>query len=312
MSRATASDRVERILSVLPWIVESQGTTLTEVCDRFGLTRQELTADLDLLMYDVGIHPFTPDARVDVILDDDKIYITLGDYFRRPLRLTHDEALALYAAGRAVLDRPEPDPTLARAVAKLGDALGSGAAEAVDVRLGDADPAILATVETAVRERRRLRIDYYSFGRDERSQREVDPERVVAEGGHWYLLGWCHTAEGPRSFRVDRIADAEMTDVAVLERPDGPAADLDLSDAERTVVLVIPGHEAWVADTFPTVSLQDLDDDRIRVELRVTATPWLERLLLRLGPDIEATDGQDGHDLRPLAAAAAARVLRRY
>ena len=312
MTRATASDRVERILSVLPWIVESQGTTLTEVCDRFGLTRQELTADLDLLMYDVGIHPFTPDARVDVILDGDKIYITLGDYFRRPLRLTHDEALALYAAGRAVLDRPEPDPTLARAVAKLGDALGSGAAEAVDVRLGDADPAILATVETAVRERRQLRIDYYSFGRDERSQRDVDPERVIAEGGHWYLLGWCHTAQGPRSFRVDRIAAAEVTDVAVVDRPDSPAADLDLSDAERTVVLVIPRQVAWVADTFPTVSLQELPDDQIRVELRVTATPWLERLLLRLGPDIQATDGQDGHDLRPLAAAAAARVLRRY
>ena len=43
----------------------------------------------------------------------------------------------------------------------------------------------------------------------------------------------------------------------------------------------------------------------------MTATPWLERLLLRLGPEVEATSG-DGEDLSPLAGAAAARVLRRY
>jgi proteasome accessory factor C len=311
VSRATASERVERILSVLPWIVESQGSTVTDVCERFGLTESELTSDLDLLMYEVGIHPFTPDARVDVFIEEGRIFVTLGDYFRRPLRLTHDEALSLYAAGRAVLDRPSPDPTLARAVAKLGDALGTGAADAVDVRLGDADPAVLDAVERASRERRRLRIDYYSFGRDERTEREVDPERVLADGGHWYLLGWCHTAGGPRSFRVDRIASAEITDVAVQERPGTGGADLDLSDADETVVLEVPGTAAWVADTFPTLATEELADGRLRIELRVTATPWLERLLLRLGPDARATDGA-GRSLGPLASAAAARVLRRY
>ena len=312
MTRATASDRVERILSVLPWIVESQGATVAEVCGRFSLTEGELKSDLDLLMYDVGIHPFTPDALVDVILEGDHIFITLGDYFRRPLRLTHDEALSLYAAGRAVLDRPHPDPTLVRAVTKLGDALGSGTAEAVDVKLGDADPAVLETVERATGEGRRLRIDYYSFGRDERTEREVDPQTVVADGGHWYLLGWCHLAQGPRSFRIDRIAAAETTGTPVDQHGDAATADLDLSDAEETVVLVIPRSESWVADTYPTLSVRDTDDGRLRLELQVTATPWLERLLLRLGPDARATGAHDGRDLRPLAASAAQRVLRRY
>ena len=130
MSTATASERVERILSILPWIVEVPGTTVTEVCDRFGMSERDLRADLDLLMYEVGVHPFTPDARVDAYVDDDgRIFVHLGDYFRRPLRLTSDEGLVLYAAGQALLDRPDPDPVLSRAVDKLGAVLGDGVSD---------------------------------------------------------------------------------------------------------------------------------------------------------------------------------------
>lgn len=46
--------------------------------------------------------------------------------------------------------------------------------------------------------------------------------------------------------------------------------------------------------------------------VRVAAEPWLKRLLLRLGPSVEATDGSTGADLSPLGAEAAAQVLKRY
>ncbi|UDY36386.1 helix-turn-helix transcriptional regulator [Dermatobacter hominis] len=316
MSVATASERVERILSVLPWIVEEPGTTVEQVCDRFGMTERDLRADLDLLMYEVGIHPFTPDARVDAIVEDDgRIFVHLGDYFRRPLRLTPDEALVLYAAGRALLDRPDPDPVLARAVDKLSRVLGEGVADAVDVRLGDADPAVLSTVRQAAEDGRRLRIDYYSFGRDERSVREVDPVRVAALGGHWYLTAWCHTAQDVRAFRVDRITTAELTGDPVEAHAgageDDQHPDGDLSEG-RPVVLVVDAGDEWIVEAFPTTSVSAEGDGRVRVELRVTAEPWLQRLLLRLGSGAEANDATTGEDLRPLAADAAARVLRRY
>lgn len=313
MSPATASERVERILSVLPWIVEEPGTTVQQVCDRFGMTERDLRADLDLLMYEVGIHPFTPDVRVDAYVEDDgRIQIHLGDYFRRPLRLTPDEALVLYAAGQALLDRPDPDPVLARAVAKLATVLGDGADDSVDVRLGDADPDVLDAVRRATDAGRRLRIDYYSFGRDERTEREVDPLRLSARDGHWYLRAWCHRAGGVREFRVDRIGTAVPTGDAVDDHPNVEQADvLDLSDG-RPVVLVVGAEDEWIVDAVPTESVTTDADGRIRVVLRVTAEPWLQRLLLRLGPTVEARDVDTGEDLRPLGAHAARRVLQRY
>ena len=177
MSRVTATDRVQRILAVLPWIVQHQGATVDEICARFGLGRKELLDDLDFVFYNVGLHPFTPDMLAEVTIDEDRVTVHLGDYFRRPLRLTHEEALTLLAAGRALSARPgtDPDGTLQRAVDKLSAALGDGAGDAVDVALGEADPEVLAAARRAVGRAPRLTIDYYSYGRDEPSTRQVDP-----------------------------------------------------------------------------------------------------------------------------------------
>lgn len=312
--RVTATDRVQRILAVLPWIVQHQGATVDEICDRFGMRRADLVADLDFVFVNVGLHPFTPDMLADVSIEDDRVHVHLGDYFTRPLRLTHAEALTLFAAGRALEDRPgnDPDGTLHRAVAKLSAALGTTAEGAVEVALGDADAEVFSTVQTALSERRRLDIEYYSYARDETTRRTVDPYRVVSREGHWYLFGWCHTAGGERLFRVDRITTAELTDEH-FEAPEGAGDGIvDLSSSPRSVELIAPASARWVTETYPCDEFEELDDGRIRIVLPVTALPWLERLLLRLGPDVGATDLHTGEDLRPLGAAAAARVAARY
>lgn len=312
--RVTATERVERILAVLPWVVQHQGSTVDELCSRFGMNRTELIDDLEFVFYNVGLYPFTPDMLAEVLIEDDRVTVRLGDYFQRPLRLTHEEALTLLAAGRALQDRPgiDPDGTLRRAVAKLSQALGEGSVEAVDVELGAADPQVLAAVRTAVEQSRQVSIDYYSYGRDEPSRRLVEPWRLLAREGHWYVLAFCRTADGERLFRVDRIARAELTDASFEPPADLGDGAFELSEGTRTVELVGGPEIAWVAETFPVDEDEQLDDGRRRIVLPATATPWLERLLLRLGPDVEAVDRDSGASLAPIAAAAAQRLIERY
>ena len=45
MARVTATDRLQRILAILPWVVQHQGASIDEIVDRFGLTRDELVTD---------------------------------------------------------------------------------------------------------------------------------------------------------------------------------------------------------------------------------------------------------------------------
>ena len=67
----------------------------------------------------------------------------------------------------------------------------------------------------------------------------------------------------------------------------------------------------WVADTYPTESVVDGPHGSLDVVIAVTARPWLERLLLRLGGAVEILDADPG--IGPdVARTAAARVLDRY
>jgi predicted DNA-binding transcriptional regulator YafY len=65
-------------------------------------------------------------------------------------------------------------------------------------------------VGKALMTRRRLRIDYFTRHRNERSTREVSPQRLVHYRGNWYLDAWCHRSEGVRMFALDSIERATL------------------------------------------------------------------------------------------------------
>lgn len=316
MKRVTAVERVQRILTILPWIVDNQGCHVDEVCERFGISRDDLITDLDLVFVHVGLHPFTPDVLSDISIEDDRINVHLGDYFHRPLRLTSVEALVLLTAGKARARYSTGDDagreTLTSAVDKLSTALGAEANDTFDVQLGAADDEMLDTFRRAVEERHSVLIGYYTYGRDELSERLVDPHRLTSQGGFWYLSAFCHKAGALREFRVDRIYSAAPTE-STFEAPtntDGPA--WNLNERLHTVEIVGDSSVKWVSEMYPCDEVQELADGRLRIVLPVTATRWLERLLLRLAPSTTVIDIDTGEDLRPVAVEAARRILGRY
>jgi proteasome accessory factor C len=79
-------------------------------------------------------------------------------------------------------------------------------------------------------------------------------------------------------------------------RPDDPVVVLDLAPAAR-----------WVAERYPNEGIEARPDGFLRVTLRISEQAWLERLLLRAGPDAALVEG-DG----AAGPSAAGRVLARY
>jgi proteasome accessory factor C len=51
------------------------------------------------------------------------------------------------------------------------------------------------------------------------------------------------------------------------------------------VTLLLPRSARWVVETYPMTSVEELDDGSMRVRLAVSGRRWLERLLLRVGPE---------------------------
>lgn len=309
--RLTATERLRRMLAIVPWVAaQPDGATVDEICARFELDAAQLHDCLETAFM-VGLHPYTPDALIDVMIEDDRVHLHLPDFFTRPLRLTAEQALALLAAGRSLLSVPgtDPDGPLARGLAKLTASVGSGAS-LLDVELGAAGD-LVGTLRDAVSDHHPVAIEYYSFGRDEFTRRVVEPWRVHAEQGRWYVEAWCRSSNDVRVFRIDRIADASVlpetfeppadaAPVAVFRPgPDDPRVTLDLAPSAR-----------WVVEQYPVEAVEERPDGGVRATLAVVAIPWLERLLVRLGPEATMVDGPDA--LRSAGSSAARRILGRY
>gem|GEM_PF-6716493 len=206
----TALDRLRRLLAIIPWVAGSDGVDITAIVDRFDYPRDELLEDLKEVVWFVGVHPFTYDCLLEMTVDDERLWIRYGDWFRRPMKLDTAEIVALHAAGRSVAalaDGDEMGP-LERALTKLSAGLAVGGDKVVEVRLGSGFRDLLDQIQDAMARSTALEIDYYSYGRDSAGTRLVEPHRYHADKGHWYMSGYCHEAGGQRMFRLDRISRA--------------------------------------------------------------------------------------------------------
>jgi predicted DNA-binding transcriptional regulator YafY len=80
-----------------------------------------------------------------------------------------------------------------------------------------ARPEIVSAVESAVADRMVLRIDYTDRG-GQPTRRLVEAHGIAGGPGAWYLVGWCRTRDGPRTFKINRISSAALTSERAPER----------------------------------------------------------------------------------------------
>ncbi|HEY4314067.1 MAG TPA: WYL domain-containing protein [Actinomycetes bacterium] len=291
-----ATERLSRLLALVPYLVSRQGIPLSEAAAEFDITEAQLVKDLELLFV-CGTPGHLPDDLIDVDWDDGTVYLSNADPIARPLRLAVDEALALLVGLRALADVPglHDREVLERTLLKLEAAAGEAAAPSTQVRVEVEARGPLAEVRRALETGRRVHLTYFVPARDETTERDVDPMRVLLVDGRWYLEGWCRRAEDVRLFRLDRVDALTVLDLPA-EVP-AAAAERDLSeglfrptpdDTLVTLELAPPAH--WVADYYPVEDVVEVGDDLLLVRLRVADDAWLRQLALRLGGALRVLD----------------------
>jgi predicted DNA-binding transcriptional regulator YafY len=207
------SARLLRLLSLLQARREWPGP---ELADRLDVSERTVRRDVDRLRalgYPVdgtrgsaGGYRLGTSADVPPLLLDDEeavaIAVGLRTAARSPVTGIDETSLRALAKLEQVLP-----PRLRSRVAALADATvqipPDSPAPAVD-------PALLATLATAIRDRETVRFDYTrhdgtSTSDDGGAPRRVEPHRLVVWGRRWYLLAWDLERAGWRHFRVDRI-----------------------------------------------------------------------------------------------------------
>ena len=286
----SATEDVARMLTLVPWLLERPGASLTEIAETFGVRPTTIRRDLEHLDF-CGLPGLGGGDLFDVSLVGDRVVVTMADELRRPLKPTPSEALRLVLTVDAVTEvLGEELPALRSAIRKVREALGvpEGAAEVVEPSAG----AIVELLRAAIRERRRIRLDYQ--GRADRAPvpREVDPWALHLVDGAWYVQGHDHAARDPRTFRLDRVASLELLDVALeVAAPENlPPPRYVPKPNDTEVVVEVTPRGRWVMDALRVDDVEELPTGGARIRLRTDAPEWLAGTLLMAGTDVTVVE----------------------
>ncbi len=152
------------------------------------------------------------------------------------------------------------------------------------------------TVAHAAVKRRRLKILYFTRSRNERSERTVSPQVLLHYKENWYLVAWCHKADGLRMFALDAIEEASLMKEASKVASKKQVNDLIgrdfgiYSGTERqwAKLLFTPQQAPWImSETWHPDQVAQLKEDGSYL-LSVPFSDPRELLLeiLRIGPDV--------------------------
>ena len=336
MARVSASDQLTRLLALPAWVAEHPGVTVAEAAKHFGVTPAVIERDVNTLWVSGlpgGMHGDLVDFdAADFEAGRLRLSEPLG--LDRPVRLTRQEAISLLMALRVLADLLADDEASAPVIASTQQAvtalLSSGAStEDSDTRVDPgtvtstgSGPAhagrsshasrILATVRSALQDRRRLHLVYVS-ATDTPSERDVDPITLESDGSHMTLVGWCLSAKAERSFRLDRITSAEVLDTPSVRhrasrRTKQTAADHSAGDRPRATLVLHPTGR-WLAEQIPCVFQEETADGSLRVVVEGRDRAWLIGLVLSAGRHLVTVEPPD---LAQEAAAAAKQALASY
>ena len=207
--------------------VAPQWRSASWFADRFEVSSRTIERDLSALQQ-AGVPIYaTPGRRGGYAID---VQHTLP-----PLNLSAAEVAAVATALAA--DTATPFTHAGRtALQKIMAVLGEVDAEGVrqlasrirlfDRAAGRSVPSVV--IERAIVAQKVLDITYRDKS-GETSTRAVEPVAVLGVAPHWYLWAWCRLRQAPRSFRLDRITDAVMSDDDMPDRGLDPA-NLELTE----------------------------------------------------------------------------------
>jgi proteasome accessory factor C len=288
----TSAERLRRLLALVPYVVSRKSVGLAETAATFGMSERELIDDLNLA-WCVELKAPDPYCPIDLSYEGGEIVVSQAESIARPLRLAADEASALLVALRMLAEVPGEGSAVARLIAKIEAAAGASAAASAKVTIQIDSPnarGVAAKITAALAAGQRVHLRYYVASRDEATERDVDPMRLLVVEGRTYLEGWCRLADGVRLFRLDRMLDLSVLDTPASVPEEAEPVDVDQglfrpSDADEEVELELAAGARWVAEYYPCESVSELGEGRLRTVLRTPDPRWVRRLALRLGED---------------------------
>lgn len=296
--RVSAEQTAARAIDLVCYVVSQGEASPEELMQRFRLSRSELERELMRLSV-CGVPNGLHDELLDVEWDEERVSISNASVLAAPMNLSLAEAAGVLLGLDALASAPAGtlgDPAR-QAVDALSERLRSLRPELADfdrivaVRAATRDAGeTVGRLAAAIEEGHPVRLRYAAgTGFPER---DVEPVRLLETGGHTYLQAWCRLRRGPRSFRLDRIVEAEVLHEHTSPDPAHVSAVIasDLRPGPDATEVELAWRGSW-AGAWPAYQPERTAqlDDGVVTSLRVHDLSSLVSLVARSGGAVTVT-----------------------
>lgn len=287
--------QINRLFEMIYILLSKKNITAKELAERFEVSVRTIYRDIDTLS-SAGIPIYASRGKGGGIS-------LLDDYvFDKSVLSEREQNEILYALqSLSVTQAPETDKVLA----KLRSLFNKNETNWIEVDFSpwgsdEKRTCQFTLIKDAILSRQIIEFNYFSSS-GKKSIRRVEPIKLIFKVNAWYLQAFCLTGNTYRTFKITRMSDVLMTQVAFSEK--------DLKEVPRSgqkqknqnwinVCLNISAEGAYrVYDEFDEKDITKNQDGSFTVEASLPETQWLIRYILSFGADVEVLAPRNIRDM---------------
>jgi predicted DNA-binding transcriptional regulator YafY len=159
------------------------------------------------------------------------------------------------------------------------------------------DDLLFERIVAALVDRKQIAVASIQRQTREPTQRTLSPQRIVSYRDNWYLDAWCHLREALRTFSLDTLSDAHVSDdtakeidAATLDQHFAGSYGIFAGVATQHAVLRFSSSVAgWIEreQWHPEQTIAQLASGEIELTVPHANATELVRDILKWGPDVE-------------------------
>lgn len=302
--------QIERLVRMVFYIVDRGHVTAKELSERFGVSTRTIYRDMDTLTL-AGIPVTSAKGTGGGISLMDGYTIDRSLFSQEEQRSIYQGLQILYATKY---------PDAGTALSKIGAIFRSVLEEKwLDVDLSywgsdEQEQVKISDLRHAILDRHVISFDYFDSERN-RSERTVEPMRLMFRSHAWYIVGYCRCKKADRTFRLSRIRHLQVMPETFERRPipDPPLASDRKSecDVPPLELKFAPEIVYRLFDEFQEDQVRLCDDGSYRVTVRYELNDWTLHYLLSFGKYVEIVEPERARRMLKERAAAIVELYTR-
>lgn len=211
-------NRLDRLFAILIHLQSKKYVPAEQLSARFEISIRTVYRDIKALIA----------SGIPVSHEPFRGYFIVQGFFLSPVAFNPDEANALLLMEKLVggFADKATQTHYTSAMAKIKSVLHSTEKDELEV-LGNGmglqvhemlvlNNSFIPTIQKAIIQKQLLEIAYKNK-KEETSQRKLEPIGLVFYAFSWHLIGWCHTREDYRDFKLNRILALKALDQPFLK-----------------------------------------------------------------------------------------------